>query len=67
MLGGLNARAAYLEVEHHALRYWMGGRANAPERVISSLVDLILQDDIARAHEDRRQKPRTVARLKAVV
>ena len=61
ILGGYYALASFLGVAEHSLRFWQHGRAKAPESVVFTLVDLVLKDDMARAHEDRREQPRTIA------
>ena len=53
--GGRAALAERLDVEPHALEFWLAGRATPPERVFIAVVDLVLADDIARARQDRRQ------------
>jgi DNA-binding transcriptional regulator YdaS (Cro superfamily) len=53
--GGRERLATRLGVEVHALEFWMSGRATPPERVFLSVVDMVLDDDIARAAQDRRQ------------
>jgi DNA-binding transcriptional regulator YdaS (Cro superfamily) len=53
--GGRERLAARLGVEIHSLEFWLSGRATPPERVFLSAVDLVLEDDIARAAHDRRQ------------
>ena len=58
MLGGMPHLAGRLQVPEHSLYLWALGKARAPVRIIEVLVDLVLQDDIARAREDRRQEPR---------
>ena len=65
MLGGYEALAKFLGAEEHAINFWLHARAKPPERVIFALVDLVLQDDIARAREDRRRTPRTTDRASA--
>jgi hypothetical protein len=47
-----------LRVDEHALSMWMDGRADPPQRVFLALVDLVLEDDLARAAQDRRREPR---------
>jgi hypothetical protein len=47
--------AAHLGVEAHAVRFWLHGRANMPDSSLVKLMDLVLQDDIARARGDRRK------------
>jgi hypothetical protein len=47
-----------LRVEPHALQLWMEGRATTPGWAFHALIDLILDDDLARAAQDRRRSPR---------
>ena len=47
--------AERLDVEHHALEFWLSGRARPPERVFLAVVDIVLEDDLARASQDRRR------------
>jgi DNA-binding transcriptional regulator YdaS (Cro superfamily) len=53
--GGREQLATRLGVEAHALEFWLSGRATPPERVFLTAVDLVLEDDIARAAHDRRK------------
>ena len=53
--GGREALAQRLDVELHALEFWLAGRATPPERVFIAVVDLVLEDDVARARQDRRK------------
>ena len=55
IVGGRERLATRLDVEPHALEFWLAGRATPPDRVFMAVVDLILEDDIARARQDRRQ------------
>jgi hypothetical protein len=55
ILGGRERLAERLDVEAHSLEFWLAGRATPPDRVFLSVVDLVLEDDIARARQDRRQ------------
>jgi DNA-binding transcriptional regulator YdaS (Cro superfamily) len=55
ILGGRERLAERLDVEAHALEFWLAGRATPPDRVFMAVVDLVLEDDIARARQDRRQ------------
>jgi hypothetical protein len=48
-----------LRVEPHALQLWIEARAAPPAWVLHRVIDLILQDDLARAAQDRRQQPRS--------
>jgi DNA-binding transcriptional regulator YdaS (Cro superfamily) len=56
--GGNAQLRALLGVEQHALDLWLAGRATVPESVFLLAVDVILQDDVARASQDRRTSPR---------
>ena len=58
MFGGMAALAQHLRVPEHSLYLWALGKARAPTRVVETLVDLVLKDDIARAGGDRRHQPR---------
>ena len=53
--GGRDALAQRLDIELHSLEFWLAGRATPPERVFIAVVDLVLEDDIARARQDRRK------------
>lgn len=53
--GGRERLATRLGVEVHALEFWMSGRATPPERVFLGVVDMVLEDDLARAAQDRRK------------
>ena len=55
IVGGRERLALRLDVEVHALEFWLSGRATPPERVFMSVVDLVLDDDVARAAQDRRR------------
>jgi hypothetical protein len=56
--GGSSALQQRLNVEQHALKLWLSGRATVPEWVFLLAVDLVVRDDIARATQDRRAAPR---------
>lgn len=53
--GGAELLSERLGVERHALEFWASGRATPPERIIFAAMDLVLEDDIARAAQDRRK------------
>jgi DNA-binding transcriptional regulator YdaS (Cro superfamily) len=55
IVGGRDGLATRLGVELHSLEFWLSGRATPPERVFMSVVDIVLEDDIARAAQDRRR------------
>ena len=65
IVGGIDRLAAYLEVEEHRVRFWRNGTATAPDHIVVELVDLVLQDDVARADEDRRRQPRALEQVLA--
>jgi hypothetical protein len=50
-----------LGVNQHSLQLWLDGRATAPGPVFQALIDLILDDDLMRAAQDRRSQPRAPA------
>jgi hypothetical protein len=47
-----------LRAEPHAFKLWLTGRASAPADVLHGVIDIILEDDVARAAQDRRHHPR---------
>src|SRR5688572_19462412 len=57
--GDANRLCRKLGVNEHARQLWVDGRATAPGPVFQALIDLILDDDLARAAQDRRSHPRT--------
>jgi len=56
--GGILALCEYLGVSEARLQLWLTGRVRLPDPIFLRAVDLILRDDIARAANDRRLKPR---------
>jgi len=56
--GGWRALSTRLGVGEHSLRLWMDGKARLPEQVFLKAADMVLEDDIARASQDRRNQPR---------
>jgi hypothetical protein len=56
--GGPAALRERLEVQEHALELWLADRATVPDRVFFLAVDIVVQDDMARAAQDRRAAPR---------
>ena len=58
--GGWNALCIRLGVEAHSMKLWLDGKARLPERVFLKATDIVLEDDIARAAQDRRAAPRWV-------
>lgn len=53
--GGRERLASRLDVDIHALEFWLSGRATPPERVFLGVIDIVLEDDIARSIQDRRK------------
>jgi hypothetical protein len=53
--GGAERLSERLDVDRHSLEFWLSGRATAPEYVFLTVVDIVLDDDIARAAQDRRR------------
>lgn len=47
-----------LHIDAHSLQLWSEARARAPGWVLQAVIDLIVEDDLARAAQDRRQQPR---------
>ena len=60
IVGGIQQLAYHLHVPEHRVSFWRNGTATAPNSIVVQLVDMILKDDVARAEEDRRRKPRRV-------
>jgi DNA-binding transcriptional regulator YdaS (Cro superfamily) len=56
--GSENRLCHMLGVQPHALVMWLSGKALPPDRVLSFAVDLVLDDDLARAAQDRRKEVR---------
>ena len=56
--GGYAQLCEYLGVSDARLRLWLAGSVRLPDPIFLRAVDLVLQDDIARAAHDRRQRPR---------
>ena len=62
--GDAPALAASLGVTEEALKLWMQGKAKMPDGVFLATADLVLEDDIGRAAQDRRVEPRSFASVK---
>jgi len=62
--GGAKELRRRFNLADHQLEFWLRGRAGIPDSVFDAAVDLILEDDIARAAQDRRDGPR--AELKPI-
>ena len=50
-----------LGVAEHSLMLWMRDRAVMPMDVFLAVVDIVLEDDLARKAQDRRGRPRPAA------
>lgn len=59
--GGVRQLGIRLGVDEHSVLLWLDDKAAMPGRAFLTLADLILEDDIARAAQDRRQLPRRPA------
>jgi hypothetical protein len=58
IVGGSPELAARLRVADYVLELWLQGRASMPASAFFEIVDVIIEDDLARASGDRRQQPR---------
>lgn len=56
--GGYSRLCAQLGVRELRLRQWLDGRAPLPDHMFLKAADIVLEDDIARAAQDRRTNPR---------
>jgi hypothetical protein len=59
--GGRAALSVRLGVHEHSLALWAEDRAAMPGRIFLALADLVLEDDMARVAQDRRERPRPVS------
>jgi DNA-binding transcriptional regulator YdaS (Cro superfamily) len=57
--GGFRPLCARLGVSEHSLSFWVEEKAKMPEQIFLLVADLVLEDDIARAAQDRRRDPRS--------
>ena len=57
--GGIKPLSMQLGVDEHAVQFWLEGKATMPARAFLVASDLVLEDDIARAAQDRRTGPRS--------
>jgi hypothetical protein len=57
--GSTGALCVRLGVHEHSVMLWLEDRAAMPGRIFLALADVILEDDIRRAAEDRRTRPRS--------
>jgi hypothetical protein len=58
IVGGRSVLLARLGVAEHTLEFWLSGRALIPDRAFYVLVDIVLEEGVARAAQDRRTQPR---------
>ena len=56
--GGWSALCLRLGVDGHRVKLWMDGKARLPDPIFLKAADIVLEDDIARAAQDRRAAPR---------
>lgn len=56
--GGYAQLCELLGVSETRLKLWLGGTVRLPDPIFVKAVDVVLQDDIARASHDRRHRPR---------
>jgi hypothetical protein len=56
--GNAEQLAFLLGVDEHRLSLWRADQATMPDAFALRIVDLILEDDIRRAAQDRREQPR---------
>lgn len=57
--GGYSVLCARLGVSEFKLRAWIEGKSPLPESAFLIAADIVLDDDVARAAQDRRTNPRT--------
>lgn len=56
--GGYSVLCARLGVSEWRLRSWLDNEAALPDQAFLVAADIVLEDDIARAAQDRRLNPR---------
>lgn len=56
--GGYSILCARLAVSEARLRSWLDGKVPLPDQAFLLAADIVLEDDIARAGQDRRTMPR---------
>jgi hypothetical protein len=59
--GGYDTLCVRLGVSEHSLQLWLEAKAQLPERIFLKASDIVLEDDVARAAQDRRTQPRVDA------
>lgn len=57
--GGTVRLCEYLHVSGQRLDLWLSGGEQLPDDAFLMIVDMVLRDDMARALDDRRQRPRS--------
>jgi hypothetical protein len=65
LLGGKPALCERLHVGRYAMELWMRGDVRVPDVIFYQLVDMIIEDDLRRAAQDRRSRPRPDVRQPA--
>ena len=63
--GGHSCLCAQLGVSEFRLQSWLEGESLLPDPVFLKAADIVLEDDIARAAQDRRNNPRVSPPAKA--
>lgn len=58
IVGGRRDLREFLGVSDECLAFWLASRVRLPDALFLKIVDLVLRDDIARASDDRRHRPR---------
>jgi hypothetical protein len=56
--GGPHRLCARLGATDRQLKRWIAGEVRLPEAVFLAASDIVLEDDVARAEQDRRSMPR---------
>ena len=56
--GGIKPLCLRLGVDEHAVQLWLEGKATMSARAFLIASDLVLDDDMSRAAQDRRTGPR---------
>jgi hypothetical protein len=56
--GGWSVLCGRLGVDGESLRLWLDAKARLPQGVFLQAADIVLEDDMARAAQDRRAAPR---------
>lgn len=63
--GGYTVLAEQLGVSEFKVRSWLEAKRPLPDTIFLKAADIVLEDDVARAAQDRRTNPRTRPPVKA--